>query len=405
MVSGALLALLSLMFFLEPLGFSWVALTTACMLDFPGLFYFRCVREQYLVCWLCLVVQGSLSTRWHRTGSIMFTGPDGNLLCGWKPRLCSKKRKKGHFSHPRSCRLCRPLTFCRPCPQRAQWKTISHPSATLHEHLHRRFLVSQAHETHNCKGLHALPKGKINHVSKLISSISPNGLAYWSENYLSFFGYCTVLHLLCCFPLLRTARHDETVWYSLHVHPKMNQQENIRHAKKTLIIQTNCLHVRAQGCFELRPNPRNESVSDLIGSNVFMEEWTGDNKKYSNSWLTETAGFICFFISNTETPFLPYHPSRLLQIEETVEQVLPERFVWQWWILLQLLTLPFDPVSELSLRTCCLWKCRLQWWKWTTRCKWWKSYGTCSRSVTICCLNLRSFTQLSYSYTTFSFFF
>lgn len=85
-----------------------------------------------------------------------------------------------------------------------------------------------------------------------------------------------------------------------------------------------------------------------------MEEWTGDNKKYSNSWLTETAGFICFFISNTETPFLPYHPSRLLQIEEKVEQVLPERFVWQWWILLQLLTLPFDPVSELSVRTCCL---------------------------------------------------
>ena len=39
-VSGALLALLSLMFCLEPLDFSWVALTTAYLLDLPDLFCF-----------------------------------------------------------------------------------------------------------------------------------------------------------------------------------------------------------------------------------------------------------------------------------------------------------------------------------------------------------------------------
>lgn len=81
----------------------------------------------------------------------------------------------------------------------------------------RRFLVSQIYETHNFKGLHALHKGKINHVSKLIPSISPNGFAYWSENYLPFFGYCIVLHLLCCFPPLFPAEHDKPAWYNMHV--------------------------------------------------------------------------------------------------------------------------------------------------------------------------------------------
>lgn len=71
---------------------------------------------------------------------------------------------------------------------------------------HRRFQLGQIRETHNCRGLPVLPKGKINHVSKLISSISPNGLAYWSENYLSLFGYCIVLHLLHCIPPLFAAQ-------------------------------------------------------------------------------------------------------------------------------------------------------------------------------------------------------
>lgn len=72
-------------------------------------------------------------------------------------------------------------------------------------HLHRRFLVSQTHETNNCNGLHALPKGKINHASKPISYISSNGLAYWSENYLSFL--LIALCYICC-----VASHN----YSLH---------------------------------------------------------------------------------------------------------------------------------------------------------------------------------------------
>lgn len=138
-------------------------------------------------------------------------------------------------------------------------------------HLHGRFLVSQTHETHNCKGLHALPKGKINHASKLIPSMSSNGLAYWSENYLSFFGYCFVLHLLHCFPQLFIAQPDKSVRYNMHVSQKVNQWDNIRHAEKPLVIQTKSLHMTVQECFELWPNSRNETVS--MTSSGAMSSW------------------------------------------------------------------------------------------------------------------------------------
>lgn len=71
-------------------------------------------------------------------------------------------------------------------------------------------------------------------------------------------------------------------------------------------------------------------IYDLIGSNVFMEEWTGDN---TICWaIIPTAGFISCFVSHTESLFLHYYPSGLLQIEEKMEHILPEKFVLQLWI-------------------------------------------------------------------------
>lgn len=148
-------------------------------------------------------------------------------------------------------------------------------------------------------------------------------------------------------------------------------------------------------------------IYDLIGNNVFVEEWTGDNTNY---WaIIPTAGFICFFVSNTETPFLHYYPSGLLQIEEKTEHALPDRFVSQLWILF-LPLLVADTVfsscfcSYLSLWTRCLWTCKVQWWKWRTKCKGWKCYGTCPGAVVIYCLTLKSFTQIADSYIIPSFF-
>lgn len=57
-----------------------------------------------------------------------------------------------------------------------------------------------------------------------------------------------------------------------------------------------------------------DCIYDFIGSNVFTGKRTGDNTNY---WaIPPTAGFICFFVSNTEIPFLHYHPSGLLWTEE-----------------------------------------------------------------------------------------
>lgn len=104
---------------------------------------------------------------------------------------------------------------------------------------HRRFLGSQMQETHNCRSLHALSKGKINHVSKLISSSSPNGLAYWSENYLSFFLVIALCYI--CYIVFHHYLLHKTVWYKMHVSQKKKSMGQYQTCKTPLIIQTKCL--------------------------------------------------------------------------------------------------------------------------------------------------------------------
>lgn len=54
---------------------------------------------------------------------------------------------------------------------------------------------------------------------------------------------------------------------------------------------------QAQESFELWPLKEQVCIYDLIGSNIFREEWTGDNTSY---WAIIPAGdFLQLFISNT----------------------------------------------------------------------------------------------------------
>lgn len=175
---------------------------------------------------------------------------------------------------------------------------------------HWRFLVSQMQETHNCRSLHALPKGKINHVSKLISSSSPNGLAYWSENYLSFFLVIALCYI--CYIAFHHYLLHKTVWYKMHVSQKKKINGTISDMQNP-IDHTNQVSANKHKSALNYGHSKNVCIYNLIGNNIFMEECTRDN---INNWaIIPTGDFIHLFISNTEAPFLYYHTSRLLQIE------------------------------------------------------------------------------------------